>query len=790
LDGSSVDAYLRIDATERAPDHFGEGAEGLVFVDLDVASGDKPDRLADQLRRAPRGFFQHARAVVVRWPATFGPIEADHLRIAAEQVNVLAGRGHDPIPFGGAEFAMGREPVITWAHEAPAEPNDTLLARARAVELAALLHHGRATWHPPAYHYQLPSKEHTDVFVRVADAMRAPRDAVVLATWLYEFVGPDLSVMLDSRTLLPVVLALSAELRSQGAELGPVVTLNEYAETDLEYRALAGRTGGAGTLAILTVSSSGNTRVGLAEALSDNKSGWRLETLFSRSGEQAVQLQHGQGISPAWLGQKYEAYPKAACPHCDGADKRPFVQIDAHNFRPLVLPDPPLLGMPDISEDHSVLLEWYEKVDGIGLECAPPRRTEQRRGKDPSAVRFYPHLLLKEAGFRMDAVARLDERLRISSPNDQKRAINDGWCRPDRFDGIDTFVMLDEDAKAEGFSELLDGFAERLGASDAKRVVFDNDPGPPDARDIGPTGELADSHNICVVTVGAVTGGTLQELLWRTHAAMRGRPKDAYSIRGLAVHARPATLREWRTLRNAYGMNLLALWVTYLPWRSVLDEEVRLLEQLPDGEEVDSFWTQRRSFCKPLTSAWDARRRNFDQFGGVHPASVFWGTDAPEGVPHLFATSRFGHELGPIAAFVGMGASMQRARLDSHKDGAPPWLHFQMADISSSYFDTLLIVATLRWLEPYEGHWAADGRDVETILNSIWHRVQGAPLDERVLLSELLLAAAQAKLPRTSEPWLRSKVEEVRGRWGEGTLGPVELGAKLLRLTHGAERHA
>ncbi len=786
-----VDGYLRIGATDAPPRHFGEAANHLVFVDVELTSADQAERIADQIRRAPRGYFLHNPVTMIRWP---DGIDLNHeaLDTVASQLALFAQREKAEVILAGVQFRVSQEPEVLWYAEEPTESKAELLAAARAVELDALLEWGKAIWWPPGYHYKLASGEHTDVFIRLADAIRSPRDAVVLATWLYAYASPETSIILDSSTIVPVVLALREAMTSVGAELGPVASMDEYPETLHEFKDLVARVGGAGTLALVSVSSTGRTCRDLAKALNSRHGGghWRLEPLFRRTGLGATRYDHlGErtGMGEAWcakdIGSSFDN--EDDCDFCHGRTKRPYVGIDPHTFATIVLPDQPRVVTPHVQHDHGELLEIYDRCDAIGIECAPPKRTELRRGNDLSAIRFYPHELLKDEAFFPLARARLQEMVAMASGRAQ-----DGWCDPDLLKGYDALAFLDED-DTPGFERLLGELeavldpAPTLVRASFSSSRFDENGDDRDA----PLHELLEPcKRILVVTIGAVTGGTMQELLWRVHDAKRGAPKGSYRISGIAAHARPETFREWESLRHAYGEGLCALWVTYLPWRSVLDDEFRLLQQV-DPEGV--FDGHRRTYCKPTTSEWRTRIDRARRFPELpNPHLLFWGIDplvTDEELPQLLATSRFGHEVGPIAAFVGIGAAMQRARLENRPKGAPPWLHFEMAAMTSSYFDTLLLVSALRWIEPYEGYWQAESQTVGQILNAIWHRLDGArEREKQVLLPELLLAAAQAKLPRDAESWLRARVEEVRHQWEGPALDALMLGERLLSLAFGS----
>ena len=142
----------------------------------------------------------------------------------------------------------------------PIESAPDLLATARAVELAALIKSGNAHWRPATFHYEAPSGEHRSDFIRVGDAIRSPRDATVIATWLYPYVATGRAIIVDSSTMLPIVLALQAAVAPLGVKIGPVAVRDAYPHSLLLDEELVELTVGAnGALALLSVSSTGHT---------------------------------------------------------------------------------------------------------------------------------------------------------------------------------------------------------------------------------------------------------------------------------------------------------------------------------------------------------------------------------------------------------------------------------------------------------------------------------------------------------------------------------------------------
>jgi len=304
---------------------------------------------------------------------------------------------------------------------------------------------------------------------------------------------------------------------------------------------------------------------------------------------------------------------------------------------------------------------------------------------------------------------------------------------------------------------------------------------------------LKDSRKILIATVGAVTGGTLQRLLLQVHRAREGSAQDSYGVAGLAVHARPATFAEWEAARASFHGKLMALWITYLPWRSVLEEELAMLDWLIDlPDDLEAFRTMRTNIIRHSIPDWKERCREFQPGQGLgNPRAAFWCAeqDGPsDELPHLLPTSRFGHNASMISALVGVGAIMQRSRLEKHQQGGPPWLQFDLTKIPISYFEAPILAAVLRWIHPHEACWSSESKDVFDIVHELRQRLQYDDSGSEVLVvGEMLLAAAGGKVPREVHDELRSWANDVvQSRPRESTLG-IRTGLRLHELS---QRHA
>lgn len=797
------DAYLRLHPAQPplhspVPTH----PDSLVFVDIDAIAGSESAWVAKQLRAAPPGFFLAPNSVLIRWP-TLSSDDIDLVEQADGIAGLVATRAGRRVPVGLALFPIGEAPRLVWStgDEALAERAGELLARARAAELEALLVMGRAVWRPSAYHYQLPSGEHSSVFVRVADAIARPRDAVALATWLHALVGDELGIVIDTPTLVPLVLALHATLRSHGLVPGPVATLTDYPANQFEVdQAVADLQGSERLLGLLSVMSTGSVGGRMASALGRQQQTWHLEVLVNRNGRGATEMvvadAERPARPPAWVGFSHAAssYRSAVeCRLCRSSESARLVYIDPRSFEAMVLPEPELL-MPDVAHAVEARELWsrYDAVGGVGVQCHPhPETRDLRAHRELLAVRCYPHLLFADPPLSEDGRGQeqrgtfLGQVTQRASRIAKKHLDAEGGAawEPARCSPV---VVTQSDWESSGFSAFLDALAAGFGRDPwtADEIVVVSKP----YTDIPPepfTGSTSDG--VLVVTVGTVTGSTMQQLLVGLHDVT-----DA-PIGGLVIHARPERSRDWVVLRNSYNRRLDALWLTYLPWRSPLDEEGAVLgraqeplgrlDALPDlADAANRFLALRVEITAPAAKDWLERTGRVESTN-ADPYAVFWGMEVtpPEPPttgepswssmqrPVLRPGSRFGHRLRAVTTYAAVGAAMQSARVNARQVGAPVWQQFELPAILRSYFDPLILAALLRWLEPHEAWWGARPEDAANVIAEAY--VRATESDRKILLPELLLAAAQGKVPLVAHTWLRSEARQCRESWSATTTG-------------------
>jgi hypothetical protein len=76
----------------------------------------------------------------------------------------------------------------------------------------------------------------------------------------------------------------------------------------------------------------------------------------------------------------------------------------------------------------------------------------------------------------------------------------------------------------------------------------------------------------------------------------------------------------------------------------------------------------------------------------------------------------------------------------------PDFRVFEMAALSRSYYDPLILGCMLRWMRPHEVFWGWTSAEAKTTALHILDRAES--LGEEVLVPEMLLAAGQGKLTR------------------------------------------
>ncbi|MBX3286988.1 MAG: hypothetical protein KF703_16695, partial [Actinobacteria bacterium] len=330
---------------------------------------------------------------------------------------------------------------------------------------------------------------------------------------------------------------------------------------------------------------------------------------------------------------------------------------------------------------------------------------------------------------------------------------------------------IDEDDRLRAYlskelSSLNSGSHRRRGSPDVYIVEGDGDARSKQLESAAQ--DAAASPTILLFTLGSRLGVTLQRLLVDVHDAWRPTGFDPI-VKGLVVHAHPEDSRAWAAVRNAFWhgaqSTLVALWLTYLPHRSPLDDERLLLETAAKRKMPKAV----RSVLEPRLADLQANAAT-----GAH-VRPFWSSDGP---PSLRRTSRYGDQLIDRVTLVAVGSAMQRSRLINRPGGGPFWYKFDVPKIFRSYFDGLIHASAMRWLQPREGWWGATDEDQKLLVVEAMNQ---APGDWNLVLPEMLLASALGKVPEVMyEELLPAADRAMKSTMSPAAKAWVRLGLHLI----------
>jgi hypothetical protein len=723
------DAYIRIGSRGVHPFGQTEHHESLIFVDVP-----KGQRLS-ALRQASYAMFQNAGTLLIRADSPVdsprrgeGAAASDRAQELKEQVNALKLRH---LEVGLLHQPVGQE---AWV-EGDLTGEQSVLDRACAVELEALLDWGDAVWTPSTYHYRLPSGEHAAGFVRVADAMQRPRDIEVLASWIHASLRDRVGLVVDTGTLSGIVQALLAAIRSQGGWVpGPVNVLDGYPATAIDVSSAVRETNaGSGVIALLSVNSSGRVRDHLLNALAGVPSGEArsLDVLVNKSAITS-HTQNAEGIEMrTWHPRpseeplvSYEAANASQCELCRAAETATLISVSPRSFDGS-LPAALARITPSVEDARfsSRLWQLADAIeDAIRLEATPESAVAEWRPPGQMAIAFDYAQLVSRSDFREAAVAALVGQLaraRVAPAT------------------ADLVLMPEHEYSLPGRAELIKAMKPILGPR-------------PKVAPFPPKGDWSASlkkkvHDapqcVTVLTLGAVTGTTLQSAL---SAVQGARDHGGYDLYAYVLHARLADQRAWQTLRNTYGRLLFAAWHSYLPERSPLQDEGKTLSEISEAAE-GQLTDPAQQFLKTRVELLGGH--DLDQRVGL-----FWGSKAES---ELTPNSIFGQGLHAPAVYAAVAASMERARRDQRKEIVPARRVFEMPAILRSYYDPMILAAMLRWLQPHEAWWGVDPNDEGVAVKSLLSHV---PIEHlAILVPEFLLAAAQGKVNRAGTTVAQAK---------------------------------
>ena len=635
----------------------------VLFVDLNIdhgASLETGDIVATirQLRELSPVGLGNVSTVLLRWPdlsagsivneAGLGRVweqiseSLQNLRMAASAGLLLAPPGLSPsICWGPAS--------LTPTDEAPPEGDivshnwSNWLLACREIELMALLQHGRGMWKPRYYHYRLPSGRHSATFVRLGDAVRSVRDADVIAWWLRQHASEGLGIVLDTSTIVPIVLALRNTMATNDVRLGKTVTMASYPATNLEFTSavVQARNGEHPILALLSVNSSGSVRERLIDVLQsidagashldgDDRRIWTLHTFVDKTGDRLHHLDDRLGPryrqTSVWTSQGERAETIAEqCKLCNDPSRSRTVQIDPKSFDGLVLPDP-VLVTPDIRVADSARVFWhlcdmtgalsfddephesvldirphggrmgvvidYDPLLRPEVELIDPTSRHQRDSEpnvNPTNEVLYP---LKEL------MATVTERLKEQHAANTESARVSSRTAIDFIRSAELYVGLDSEfGRADGGGKDLVEAIVASWNSDAEIITYDmND----NTEHGGPRERVLAAEKICIFVLGVVTGTSIHRALGWIQAVRRTARLDRCDVGVFALHLRPSSWRAREAITNPFGDDrVVAAFESVFPdGASPMENELRFLDSYLKIAHVNSlpYYKRRRAY--------------------------------------------------------------------------------------------------------------------------------------------------------------------------------------------------
>lgn len=737
---------------------------GGVLLFLDPNPGAEWSQVSSWFQAAPPALLASAPLILIRWngnedgsavPAPDQEITAQLDRLCSDlRQRAILSR------VGAVQFSIGAPPRIVWPTDTQSELPEAgaYLQRARLAELNAFLTWGRAISEPTSYHYVLPSGDHAQSFIRLAEALRGdPRAAGALATWLFHGVSPtaSTSIVVDTGTVSPIITELQAAADSAGATILRVMTLDSYPVSSFEYRNLVRHAAGTHVLGIISVSSSGTLQSRFDRVLKETAPTYRLETIVARQGPPAQQVpnrpgEEVTGVQAPWVGLD-DTFPvvnvnEASCPICQNPDRARLVRIDPSSLTAMALPAP-VRVVPDLFDGRRNKDLWNHYNARFLLPEPPPgvaishRGSTNTRDSHPRSVKNDRRLTFFEPGLLLmpredfDPKSLVAERLRRmanlphESPTDRlpkevRRSLEAVHKTPP------TIVVIDQAERAlfdteEEWPTVREALATAAGGEASTCVALHDSRQKANRLYTEDGTELPDGPaKVTIVALGVRSGVTLQ----RTFLDVRDRWANA-EVAGVAIHAHPSDQEYWKGIRNTFvddsgKSKLVALWLTHLPRRSPMDEEIQLLKSITDNE-----------FPQEVQALAQARVRGENQF-------PLWGVPEREIRP----TSFYGDRLRGDALLVAVGSAVHSRRVRARANSSPDWVMFDLPRVFRSYFDALIQASVIRWLLPSECWWGdMPGAAVDVLIEVEERSRQNE--DWQLLLPELLLASAMDKVP-------------------------------------------
>lgn len=751
-----LDGYLRVSTGRGRPTRastVSPSLEGLLFIDIDGTS--ELDSVIRSIQHTP---IPIAEYVLFRWPhiadESDDQIEDDiqNWLLELQKSEILPAQRRSIQPVGVLLFCYTKIPRIIWNKNFPQPPEtDGILHRAIRAEVRSMMEWGHAIWRPRDYHYELPSGEHTDTFIRVADSFRSLRDIEVLATWFIDKLQDNLALVMDSASLLPLAGEIRRIMATRGWNMSGVETLDDYPRTKLDIQqALQSVPAHDKILAIMSVSASGRYFGILLDSMqvSDNepelvviidKLGSPMNSGVTSSLSENVKLSRFIGLA-----SDGEASPvNNTCKQCSSNDTSQIVRIDPQSFEAVALPGANLV-MPSV-ENALELRDFFDQCERTSsLKLISASNQYSRAKGSPMGVRVDLSNLVKDKDFRTLVLTKLRAMIKESTT----------------FGNFDHIVCAHNDYDMADFRTLLVDVMQVLEIdSESITVVEFNEHGQSKH-----SGDIKNSSSPLVFSLGSVSGWQLRQMLLEIQDAWSDNESFG-TVSGLVVHARSTSKRAWENLNNSFERRLRSIWTMYLSDMSPLADEAELLKCSDSISELKQLELQ--SVEPQINEILRAHAHEFIRTRGIvcSPDSgdrhaTLWGGKVES---HVRNQSIYGRKLGTTSTLVAVGSAIHARRQDTLNTD-PRWPMFDFVSIARSYYDGMLIACMLRWCNPSEIWWGATPNEQTSAVTALLARTRG-PEDQRILFPEILLASTQGKLPKVAAIEAASQIVSEAAEW-------------------------
>lgn len=737
---SPLDGYLRISQGSTAPvrESSPTGAKlSLLFVDIVPGTEKDQEAIRSALQAAACG---SAATVLFRWPhvvevsessSNFTPVIPD---LALDWLSEIAAdsslRFFDPDWIGLAVFYAGHPPSVAFTsretNNQPAESStapcgDELLDRAIRVEFMHLLEWGHAIWKPQSYHYELPSGLHSDTFVRVADAFRTPRDAQALATWLARYLSDDLAIFSDSASLVSLILALQSIAISANLPEPQTIILDEYPSTILEtYRSAKFAKRKRQVLVILSVNATGRY-LEILRSVADRKSRDSADrsdavVLVNKQLSWSHASLNNKQDFVSWVGLSAKIpnpMDSAECKWCRDSVTTQIVRIDPRSYEAVALPGTNLVT-PNYQAAEDVTKFWTScfNSDAIGVVTVPSasQSFEARSKSEIMNIRIDFGKLLASPEFQTEIKERCEKPVPVyQTKNDT--TVTKSMVDVRDLGPVDSIVASKFESSLPEFQSLLVTIRECLRSPKSPLLVLEDGHFVIVPEDGQQAIDMHDSRSPLILSLGSVSGWNVRQLLFAVQKSWHDQGVAAGEARGLVVHARPVTIRQWENTQASFRRRLYTLWTTFLPQFSPIHEEWEALKHIPSAllkksPGAGAYYLYRKSYCNPRIKDWADRVDAYSSGkSSIDPRLVLWGLDHVHD-NRVLNESLYGTRVDAMTAYVAVGAAMQSTRQHA-KWTDPRWMTFDFDSISRSYYDGILVASMLRWVRPHECYWGS-----------------------------------------------------------------------------------